>query len=208
MLFRSKAVYAVAKLAQFSFPLVWLAVVERRWPRFFTGDGARSAGDALGFGAIVGAAVVGSYFGVLKGGLLLAGGQEAIRSKVHEIGAAAPAAYVALALFYSVVHSFLEEYYWRGFVFAELRALLSIRTALAVSSLAFAAHHVIVLGVFFRGAWWMVALLSASVAGGGAVWARLYDRSGSLLGPWLSHMLVDASLMVVGFDMLWSLSRP
>jgi membrane protease YdiL (CAAX protease family) len=44
--------------------------------------------------------------------------------------------------------------------------------------------------------------LSLGVAVGGAVWARLYDRSGSLLGPWLSHLLVDAAIFFVGYELL------
>jgi membrane protease YdiL (CAAX protease family) len=40
------------------------------------------------------------------------------------------------------------------------------------------------------------------VAAGGAVWAWVYHRSGSLLGPWLSHMLVDAGIFLVGYQML------
>jgi membrane protease YdiL (CAAX protease family) len=30
----------------------------------------------------------------------------------------------------------------------------------------------------------------------------LYHRSGSLLAPWVSHALVDAALVVIGWDVL------
>ena len=30
----------------------------------------------------------------------------------------------------------------------------------------------------------------------GAAWAWIYHRSGSLLGPWLSHLLIDAGIFV------------
>ena len=33
--------------------------------------------------------------------------------------------------------------------------------------------------------------------------AWLYRRSGSLVGPWLSHLLVDAGIMVIGYDLLF-----
>ena len=45
-------------------------------------------------------------------------------------------------------------------------------------------------------------LLSAAVAIGGAFWAWLYERSGSLVGPWMSHLLVDAGIFLVGFDLV------
>lgn len=45
-------------------------------------------------------------------------------------------------------------------------------------------------------------LFSVSVAVGGVFWAWLYDRSGSLLGPWLSHLLVDAAIFTVGYGLV------
>ena len=36
---------------------------------------------------------------------------------------------------------------------------------------------------------------------GGGVWAWLYHKSGSLVGPWVSHMLIDFGLMWIGFDL-------
>ena len=88
-------------------------------------------------------------------------------------------------------------------MFGRLRRRFPERAAIALSSLAFTAHHVIVLAFYFRGAWWMTLLASTAVFTGGAAWSRIYGRSGSLAGPWLSHLLVDAALMSVGYDMLW-----
>ena len=38
---------------------------------------------------------------------------------------------------------------------------------------------------------------------GGAVWAWIYHRSGSVWPCWLSHALVDVGVMAVGFDMVF-----
>ena len=45
-------------------------------------------------------------------------------------------------------------------------------------------------------------LFSVCVAVGGAMWAWLYERTGSLLGPWLSHLLVDAAIFAIGYDLV------
>jgi membrane protease YdiL (CAAX protease family) len=45
-------------------------------------------------------------------------------------------------------------------------------------------------------------LFSAGVAIGGVVWAVVYQRSKSLLGPWLSHLLVDAAIFAIGWDLI------
>ena len=74
--------------------------------------------------------------------------------------------------------------------------------AVVLSSLAFTAHHVILLSIYF-GASWATILFSLCVAVGGAAWAWIYHRSGSLLGPWLSHLLIDAGIFVVGYDLVW-----
>jgi membrane protease YdiL (CAAX protease family) len=45
-------------------------------------------------------------------------------------------------------------------------------------------------------------LASAAVAVGGAMWAWLYQRSGSIYAPWLSHLLIDAAIFTIAFDMV------
>ena len=56
-----------------------------------------------------------------------------------------------LAGFISILHSLLEEYYWRWFIFGELKQYVPLVMAITLSSLAFMAHHVIVLYVFLPG---------------------------------------------------------
>jgi len=201
-----RVVFAAGKIAQFALPVVWWLLVERRMPRLFAG-GTRGLGAGLALGALIGGAtLIASSIAATTG--LLAGAPEAIRAKVEDIGASAPLAFLALALFYSVLHSLMEEYYWRGFVFAELKESMAPGLAIALSSLAFMAHHVILLWLYFRSTWWLIPLLSAGVAIGGALWAWLYRRTDSLLGPWLSHMIVDAVLMAAGWGMIQSASGP
>jgi uncharacterized protein len=50
----------------------------------------------------------------------------------------------------------------------------------------------------------VTAPLSACVAIGGAAWAIMYQRYGSLYPGWIGHALVDAALMVAAFTMLWT----
>ena len=113
-----------------------------------------------------------------------------------------PLGYAILGGFYAVVHSFLEEYYFRWFVFGRLRELLRFAPAAIVSGLAFMAHHVIVLYVFL-GPSLHTAFLSLCIAAGGFIWAWQYERSRSLLGPWISHMIVDTGIFLVGYHMLF-----
>jgi membrane protease YdiL (CAAX protease family) len=144
------------------------------------------------------------YLEVLRPKAAFAHVADAVRAKASGFGLDAPAAFVVFAAFLSIVHAFLEEYYWRWFVHAGCGDRLSQPVATAVSSLAFAAHHAVVLAVYFPGRFWTATVpLALAVAAGGAVWAWLYDRYKSLAGPWAAHILADAALMAVGFDLLY-----
>jgi membrane protease YdiL (CAAX protease family) len=155
------------------------------------------------FGAMVAGGMVAAYHFWLKPADFFSAATEPILAKVTGMGLLTPAAFIALGVFYSLAHSLLEEYYWRWFVFARLAEVAKLPTAIVVSSLGFAAHHVLVIGFYFG---WMAAatwLFSAGVAIGGAVWAWTYHRSGSLIGPWLSHLLVDAAIFAIGYDLIF-----
>src|SRR5439155_785789 len=77
--------------------------------------------------------------------------------------------------------------------------------AAALSALAFTAHHVVVLAVYFPGPTEFLTVVlpfALCVGVGGAVWAWLYDRAQSLYAPWLSHLIIDAAILVVGYDLV------
>jgi len=122
-----------------------------------------------------------------------------------EFGLATPAAYLLFGFLLSVVHSLLEEYYWRWFVFGRLRHHFALAAAMLLSSVAFMAHHVIDLGMFFPGKFLVLVVpLSLCVGAGGMVWAWLYHRTNSVYAPWVSHVLIDAAIIAVGYDMVFS----
>jgi hypothetical protein len=154
------------------------------------------------FGLLVALAILAGYHRWFHSAGWLAAGETQIRRKVLAFGLRTPAQFAAVGIFYSVFHSLLEEYYWRWFVFGRLRRLLPIGRAIFLASLAFAAHHGIVLGNYFGGFSPVTWLLTFGVALGGAAWCEIYRRSGSLLGPWLSHAMVDAAIFAVGFAMV------
>ncbi len=156
---------------------------------------------SAGFGLLVLATMLGLYEVAWKNGPWFAGGGQSVRGKIVDLGLDRLWLYAAVGVFYAICHSGLEEYYWRWFVFGQLRQRLGFGSAIGIASLAFTAHHVIVLATYFG--WWSpwTYAFSLSVAVGGAVWAWLYERSGSLTGPWLSHLIVDAGIFLVGYDL-------
>jgi membrane protease YdiL (CAAX protease family) len=204
-----QASYSIGKLIQFAFPLVWVVMVQRErlgWQRSRLASdrrpGHRGWLIGLAFGVVIVAAMLLIYHTLLKPAGLFIEPAQAVNQKVAGLGIDSLAKFAALGVFYATVHSFLEEYYWRWFVFAQLRRLASLPTAICLSSLGFMAHHVLVLGQFFGWSSAATYLFSLAIAIGGAFWAWLYARSGSLVGPWLSHLLIDAGIFLVGYDLL------
>lgn len=196
-----QSAYSIGKAVQFGFPLAWAIVLEhwrparRKWS-------ATGLALGCGFGLAISIAMLALHFVWLKPSGWLDGPAEAIREKVAGVGISTVSQFLALSVFYSVCHSLLEEYYWRWFVFKRLQSLVPLMAAIAISSLGFMAHHVILLGTYFGYGSPLTWIFSASVAIGGAAWAWLYHRTDSLLGPWLSHCLVDAAIFLLGYDLL------
>ena len=193
--------YGFGKAIQFAFPIVWWLGAQSRRLEFSRPRGA-GVPSGVAFGLLVVATMWGLYHGVLKpAGVFEAVGPE-VRDKLSGFRLNSPVKYFALGTFYSLVHSLMEEYYWRWFVFAQLRRILPPWTAIWVSSAGFMAHHVIVLAIYFGWSSPWTLLFSLAVGVGGLVWGWLYHRHGSLYAPWLSHLLVDAGIYIVGYDLV------
>ena len=193
--------FGLGKVIQFAFPVAWVVWIQRArigWIRPRSKDLA--AGWILGL--ILLAAALALYFFVLKPAGVFDKATDVIREKVVGLGASSIPRYVALSLFYCVIHSLLEEYYWRWFVFAQLRRRTSKPIAVVISGLGFMAHHVFILAYYFGWDSPWTYLLSLAVGVGGFIWAWMYEKTGSLYGPWASHALVDTAIFIVGYDLV------
>jgi uncharacterized protein len=215
--------YVFAKLIQFLLPvaaLVWLARRTGQTPfsrqvwthRPQTGSLHWATHHRAKWGAVL----VG-----LSTGLLLAGGIVAARAAILRTDPAldqvsvavaermatfsltAPYSYLSFALFLSLVHSALEEYYWRWYLLGGLRERWSATSASVLSSVAFTSHHVVVVaGYVPPDRWPLLVLGSLGVFLAGMTWAWLYlDRRG-ILAPWLSHVVVDLAVLAVGWELV------
>ncbi|MDZ7619513.1 MAG: CPBP family intramembrane glutamic endopeptidase [Patescibacteria group bacterium] len=193
--------WALGKSVQFGFPLFWVLVVQRaRW----RGDAPwlRGVGAGAVSGVLILAGMLAAYHLWLGPAGAFDGPAVAMRAKLVGMGLDSPARFIAFAVFLSVVHSWLEEYYFRWFLFGQMRQLMPTGLAMGLSSGAFASHHIFVLAVYFGWTSPLTWFFVAGVAVGGAIWAWLYERTGSLLGPWLSHLLADVGILLVGYRLL------
>lgn len=186
------------------FTLLWpllatLWLLGERLPR--PAVGARDL-RAAGWGLLSGLGIAAAMFGLMQTPVanVLARGVPQIRAKVETFGVLEH--YWLFSLLLSTVHALLEEYYWRWFVYGRLRQALG-RTwwAHGLAGAAFASHHVVITSQYFGLAWGVGLGLFVGV--GGVIWSRMYERQGTLIGAWVSHVLVDLGIFAVGYRMLF-----
>ncbi len=195
-----KAAYSIGKTIQFSLPVLAFYLLGN-WIVTCDPEYRRSLLLGLGSGLAIGLTIYCfNRFVLVPMGVMDAPQQE-VKLRLQEVGIATLPAYLAVALGYAFVHSLLEEYFWRWFVFGNLCKLVSVETAIGLSSVGFMLHHILVLSRYFGFFSIWTAIASLGVAVGGIVWAWLYRRHGTLLGLWLSHGIVDAAIFLVGYEL-------
>lgn len=126
-------------------------------------------------------------------------GAERILAKTRSFGVLDH--YWLFGAYVTILHSLVEEYYWRWFVFGKLHQRIRPLYAYLLAAAAFTAHHVVVLSQYFD--WPLVALFSLSVGVGGLLWSWMLVRQRTLWGAWLSHALVDFGIFVIGYRLIF-----
>jgi len=108
--------------------------------------------------------------------------------------------YWPAAIVISVLHSFFEEYYWRWYAVCGLSTKMANLNSILLGNFFFTLHHYIILSQFVP--FYIAFLFGTCVGFGGVIWSHIYKRTGSLLGSWISHTLVDLCLFTIGYLLL------
>ncbi|MBT3419503.1 MAG: CPBP family intramembrane metalloprotease [Candidatus Magasanikbacteria bacterium] len=191
-----QALYGATKIALLVWPLIWVAlgyVVLKKGVREYT--------KSICYGLALGGVFIGILFG------LFFIYEAEFRSFSQNIILQATAWnliewYILFAIGVSLIHSLLEEYYWRWFIFSGLHKHLRWEWAAIISSIGFASHHYIILHQFFP--LWMTIIFGTGVGVGGFLWCALYKKTNSIIGPWISHILVDGALFFIGYLLIFT----
>lgn len=157
--------------------------------------------NAIPVGILSGIMISIIMFGLMGtplGGMVLES-SERIRMKTEGLGVLEH--YWAFAIFLCLFHSLLEEYYWRWFIYGNLRRLIRPFNAHLVAGAAFAAHHIVIASQFFPNPWGFI--LGGLVGIGGIIWSIMYEKQGTLAGAWTSHLMADLTIMVIGHKILF-----
>jgi membrane protease YdiL (CAAX protease family) len=198
--------YSATKIIMLGFPLVYMLKVAKEpfLVRKFNTRGLLE-GSVFGIGVLVAICLL--YYLWLKPIGLIGPGTsagDAIRERVSGFGIQMPTLFILFGCFVSLIHSGLEEYYWRWFTFSQLSRVVSKYAACIISGLGFMLHHIVILGVYFGFDNPAAYLFSFGVGVGGMYWAWLYMRKDSIYAPWLSHVWIDLAIFIIGYDVVFS----
>jgi len=120
---------------------------------------------------------------------------ENILSKVIDVGILPYYLWAAIGM--SLAHSLFEEYFWRWYVVRGLQTFISPQRALLIGAGLFALHHYIILSQFVPMG--LTLLFGTCVGIGGWIWSWIYQKTDSVLGAWVSHAIVDATIFAIGY---------
>ena len=109
--------------------------------------------------------------------------------------------FVYVAMYISVVNSFLEEFFFRGFAFLTLKKFASKRFAYLFSSLMFAFYHVaMMIG------WYDCIVIGLCLIGlmiGGCIFNYFDEQGNSIYLYWLIHMFANLATNTIGFMLFY-----
>ncbi len=195
-----KSVYFIAKVWLVAFPFTWRLLVERQ-PLSLSPlkpekrNQALSAGAASG--AIIASGIIAGYFIVGRHVIDAA----ALNRAAAENGIDSRTLYVLFALGLTLFNSLIEEYVWRWFVYRQCERLMPSSIAVVASALMFTVHHYFALRDQMGPT--PTLLACAGIFIGGCAWSSLYRRYRSIWPGYVSHVLADAAVFIVGWMLLY-----
>lgn len=112
-------------------------------------------------------------------------------------GGVNPKNFLYVSTYIALVNSMLEEFFFRGYAFLNLKSLASRPVAYLFSAVLFAVYHLGMVSGNGNPLIWGGALILLTAAG--LILNALNERSGSILTSWLLHMCANLAINTVGF---------
>ena len=105
--------------------------------------------------------------------------------------------FIYVSLYISLMNSFLEEFFFRGYGFVTLKKYTSTKVACLFSSVLFAIYHVgMMVGMFDFG---MLLLILFGLIIGGCIFCYMNLSNDNIYPSWFVHMFANFAINTVGF---------
>lgn len=104
--------------------------------------------------------------------------------------------FIYVSLYISLMNSFLEEFFFRGYGFITLKKYTNRKFAYIFSSGVFAVYHIgMLIGMFGIGA---LSLLLFGLIAGGCIFNYLNEKNENIYSSWFVHMFANFAINTIG----------
>lgn len=124
---------------------------------------------------------------------------ETIISELQEKLKVSPANFIMVGLYITLGNSFLEEYFFRGFIFLNLYELGHKKTAYLYSSMLFSLYHI---GIFKS--WFSIELTILALVGlicAGLLFNIIDTKSQNFINSFIVHIFADSAIILIGMKL-------
>lgn len=104
--------------------------------------------------------------------------------------------FIYIAIYISFVNALLEEFFFRGFAYLELKKWTTRSSAIVISAGAFSLYHVSIMLTWFTLPLFLLLLTGLFV--GGVIFNLLNERSNDIYSSWMVHMFANFAINAVG----------
>ncbi len=108
--------------------------------------------------------------------------------------------YFTVATYILLINSFIEEFFFRGFIFLNLKKFTPKFFASCFSALIFAVYHVGMMVTWFN--IWVLLLIIFFIALGGMIFNYLADKY-TIWASWIVHMFANLAIGFIGIYLLY-----
>lgn len=107
--------------------------------------------------------------------------------------------FIYIAVYISFINALLEEFFFRGFAYLELKRWTSKSVALMISASAFSLYHVSIMLSWFSLPLFLLLLLGLFI--GGIIFNVLNERSNNIYSSWMVHMFANFAINAIGLTL-------
>ena len=108
--------------------------------------------------------------------------------------------FLYVSLYISFANSFLEEFFFRGFVFTNLKQHSGRKLAYIFSAVTFSLYHVAMMIGWFSPALFLLVMVGLVI--GGMIFNWLNEKLDTIYCSWLTHMFANFAINTIGFMLL------
>lgn len=156
----------------------------------------KTIGMGIGLGICAGAILIGAFLLFEK---LI--DLETIFYELETKSKITAANYLIVTTYFSFGNSFIEEFFFRGFIFLNLYKLGYKKLAYVFSAGLFSLYHIGIFRTWFRLEIFLLCLIGLFVTG---IFFNYVDtKAENFLNSWAIHILADVAIVIIGFVYLF-----